>query len=598
MMLQALFEYAQREGLGDLDFEQRTVHYQLVLAKDGRFLGLVSLGSGKRREEFGGLPKSPNDNNPGSQRFLVATAMYVLGIQKLDSRDPTAAERSRKAYTRLVHEAEQASGDDGLRALRIFLSDGKAVSDADAELAKKEGSAADKRGNCVLAPFLEDDGTYIHARDSVRRWWLDRRDAERAVRATTPLGRCLVSGRMAPIAETHPKLKGAPFPGTGAPLVAFERSARAYSSQHLEKGANAPISEIAAESYVAAVNHLLGKDGGRRRGAVLIDKATAVVFWTRETQAQNLLLQLFDPPPRIRDAVESAEEVWRGVRTSAFDAAPFYAVTLSSNSGRVVVRDWFESTADAVKRNLDRWFDDLQVDAGEARPMPLLPMLRALEATPGAKDRRGLPPNVATQLFRAAVHGGRLPLSLLSAALERVRLPPRARDDLDTARFDQRARFGIIKAVLRRLGRKEITVSLDESNDCRPYLLGRLFAVLERLQAAAHGKERDINTTIRDRYFGAASRTPAMVFGRLIDLSVHHQKKLASAKKGLSVIFDKQLGGIMAKMPPEGFPSALSLEDQGLFAVGYYHQREAIFARLSSPGQPPVEEAPDPKRAP
>jgi CRISPR-associated protein Csd1 len=156
-----------------------------------------------------------------------------------------------------------------------------------------------------------------------------------------------------------------------------------------------------------------------------------------------------------------------------------------------------------------------------------------------------------------------------------VRLPPREKED---ARFALRARVGIIKAVLRRRGREEITVALDENNNDVPYLLGRLFAVLENLQGRALGS--DVNATIRDRFFGAASATPAAVFPRLLRVSVHHAAKIGGKWP------EPLKARIVDRLPAAPFPAVLDLEQQGLFAIGYYHQREALFRKAPQPEAP------------
>jgi CRISPR-associated protein Csd1 len=148
----------------------------------------------------------------------------------------------------------------------------------------------------------------------------------------------------------------------------------------------------------------------------------------------------------------------------------------------------------------------------------------------------------------------------------RLRVPPEPKQ-----RHVLHARVALIKAVLLRTYQKEVTMSLDQ--ECRDpaYLLGRLFAVLERLQAAALN---DLNATIRDRYFGAASATPATVFPRLLRLSVHHAAKADGAGW-----LEKLKGQLIDALPAQQFPNVLGLEQQGLFAVGYYHQREAFFRK-------------------
>lgn len=574
MMLQALAAYAEREGLGDVDFEKRKVDYQLVLAKDGRFLGLVPLANGKLRTEIDGLPIGPpSKNNPGYPSFVVDNATYLLGTPK-DGSDAQKkrdnAEKCRVSYRNLIEIAAQATRDEGLTALLAFVASTDEIRRADAALAQADAKP-EARGERVMVPVLDGDAAGIHARPAVRRWWEQKRGAEHAAAAEGPLGRCLVTGALAPIARIHPILKGPPFPGTGAKLVACDKAA--YASQHIDGGENASISELGAQRYAAALNHMLERDGDRRRSAVTLDADTVVVFWTRErSEAPKLLLSLFDPVYKGRDAADSVEAVWRGVRPVEFKPTPFYAVTLSANTARVVVRDWLETTAADLKENLERWFHDLHLGEGEMEPMPLVPMLRALQATPGAQgDKRGLPPGLATRVFRAAVQRTPLPLSLLPAALSRVRLPPREKED---HRFALRARIGIIKAVLRRRGREDITVALDENNNEVPYLLGRLFAVLENLQGRALG---DVNATIRDRYFGAASATPALVFPRLLRVSMHHAAKIDGRWP------EPLKARIVDRLPPLPFPPVLDLEQQGLFAIGYYHQREALFRKAPQP---------------
>ena len=570
MMLQALVAYADREGLGDVDFQKRAVDYQLVLRDNGTFVGFVPMASGKVRAELKDLPMGPSSKNqPGCPNFIVDNATYVLGTPKDgDEADKKkkqeSAEKCRVSFLDLVAQAAKESQDPGLIALHAFVSNPEEIRRADAALEKADAKPAG-RGERVLVPMLESDGTLIHARSAVRQWWTTSRAKERASGGEA-VGRCLVSGVLAPIARIHPALNAHPFPGTGAKLVAYDKAP--FSSHGLDQGANAPMSEVAALKYVEALRHLIEKDGDRRRSALQLDAETLVLFWTREeSAAPELLLSLFDAPAKGQEGVEALRSVWRGVRPQTFDPTPFYALTVSPNAARIVVRDWFETTAKALAANLGKWFDHLHLGLDEVEPMPLVKMLRALQATPGASsDKRGLPPNLASRVFRAAVQGLPLPISLLQAALARLRIPPGDKED---ARFVLRARVGIIKAVLIRQG-KEIGVALDENKDDVPYLLGRLFATLEHLQAKAQG---DINATIRDRFFGAASATPVAVFPRLLRVSVHHAAKLESN------YLEKLKSSIVGKLPAQSFPAVMNLEQQGLFAIGYYHQREAFFRK-------------------
>jgi CRISPR-associated protein Csd1 len=570
MMLQALVAYADREGLGDLDFETRPVDYELRIAADGAFVGLIPLAEGKKRAVVKRLPIGPpSKNNPGYSSFLVDNAQYVLGIAKKGAKEGNA-KKSFDSYVALVREASSAD-DPGIAALGAFLARPKEVARADAVLGDHEEKDPEKRGDRVLVPVLDgDDEPRIHARVRVIEWWTKRQDAKRMAAAEGPVARCLVTGKVAAVARTHPTLKGSPFPGTGAKLIAYDKDA--FTSHHLDQGDNAPVSEPAARKYAAALNALLERDAqGRRRSALDLDD-DVVVFWTRDqSDAPAFVLDVLAPPARGEDAVRAAASPWRGLPGHGFVSPPFYAVTLGVNSARVVVRDWLETTADQVKRNIDRWFEDLYLGDDTAEPIPLAPILRALQATPSASDKRGLAPELTARVFRAAVFGGPLPRALLASAVQRMRVPPHERED---ASFVLRARVGIIKAVLRRQ-RKEVPVSLDASNTDRAYLLGRLFAAIEKLQIVAAGRGKDLNATIRDRYYGSASTTPAAAFGSLLKLSMHHASK--TRDNGLGVLAERAKSEVMEKLPAERFPRTLGLDEQGLFAVGYYHQRAELF---------------------
>lgn len=585
-MLSALVAYAEREGLGDPDFETRSADYELRIAQDGSFVGLVTLGDrATGRAPIGGLPIGPpSKNNPGYPNFLVDNAQYVLGTSKKNAA-PGNAKKCFESFVALVARAAGATNDDGLVAFLEFLRRSDQIARADEELAAREAAKSNRpetsaknvegRGDRILLPVLHIDGARrMHEREKVVAWWKAERDAERASAAAGPLGRCLVTGALAPIADIHPAIVGSPFPTTGAKLVAFNRENPAFASNELEQGENAPVSQTAARKYTAALNALLERDPatGRRRSAIDLDGESVVVFWTRTpSDAAGFVLDVLSPPATGQQAADAARAAFRGVASRTFGPAKFYATTLGANRARVVVRDWFETTADDIKRALDLWFSDLQLGRGEPEPVPLPALLRALEATPGADERRGLPSRLATALFRAALTGTPLPATLLPAALSRMRLAPRDKEPRDVVRF----RASLIKAVLRRTyGKKEIDVALDESNSDPAYLLGRLFAVLERLQGASHG---DVNASIRDRWFGAASTTPASVFPRLIKLSAHHESKLRGdpATKGLAIYFDRLKTSIVGKLDAKPLPAALDLPSQGMFAIGYYHQRDA-----------------------
>ena len=202
-------------------------------------------------------------------------------------------------------------------------------------------------------------------------------------------------------------------------------------------------------------------------------------------------------------------------------------------------------------------------------------MWRLALATAPSRDGRAksedIPPQLAGELMRAILSGNRYPGSLLANVVMRMRT------DGDVSGV----RVALCKAVLARNLRiqhshEEVPVSLDPQSTQPAYLLGRLFAVLEYVQRSALGKQ--VNATIRDRYYGAASATPASIFPVLLRNTKNHMSKLRKERPGLAVILEKEIGEIIAGLP-ERFPRSLVIEEQGRFAIGYYHQSQAHFTK-------------------
>lgn len=261
------------------------------------------------------------------------------------------------------------------------------------------------------------------------------------------------------------------------------------------------------------------------------------------------------------------------------------SVSRAAAEGYVTALNWLlEGTPTRRFRHGIAVFDALAIDGDAGEPLGIRRLLDAVTAPSG----RGLSPDLGARLLHAALHGSPFPRELLAAALRRLRLPPHKVDE----RRQLRARCALIKATLLRLpereSRLEVPVSLDERNTDVPYLLGRLFAALERLQGEAQG---DINATIRDKFFGSASSTPALVFPRLLRLSVHHAAKASSGGRDPWVEIVK--ARIIDQLPGVKLPQTLALEEQGLFAIGYYHQRQSFFTpRKSAMPEADAEPAP------
>ena len=410
---------------------------------------------------------------------------------------------------------------------------------------------------------------FLHERPFVRDIWSNSLEQGQN-------GLCLVTGERGSIARLHPSVKGvAGAQPAGASMVSFDKDA--FKSFGKERGANAPVSERAAFAYTAALNTLLERDSRRR---IRIGDATTV-FWAEAAgdeahaaAAEDLFSLMLDPPPtdeeesvKVADKLAAVAEgrPLAEVNPAVDEDTRFCVLGLAPNAARVSIRFWHRNSIGEFARRIAEHWDDLRLEPTPWRTLPAA--WRLLRETAAQGKAQNVPPTLGGALMRAILGGGPYPRSLLAAVVGRMRA-----DKHVTGR-----RAAICKACLARdhrldLGEEDVPVGLSREETNPAYRLGRLFAVYESVQRAALG--HNVNATIRDRYFGAASATPASVFPLLARNSTHHLATLRKGEKGgLAHWFDGQIDEILAGMGTE-FPRSLRLEDQGRFAIGYHHQRE------------------------
>ena len=393
-----------------------------------------------------------------------------------------------------------------------------------------------------------------------------------------------MTGRFASLARLHePKIKGVSgAQSAGALLVSF--NAAAYESYGKEQSYNAPVSVDAAFKYANALNFLL-KDQRRR---VSLGDAT-VVFWAERRHAlEEAMSDLFgeialpEPSAEDEDRVQQARRFLNQLRDGAaedpaFDPkshTSFFILGLAPNASRISVRFWVEASAGELEFRLAKHLQDVRVVRRDDRPLTLRDIARSTgraERGPDGRfkgfDTKSVNDQLIGELARSVLTGAAYPQSLLSAMLRRIRSDGEVHP----------ARVAAIKGCLVRNARLrgtnlEVSVELDECQTASAYRMGRLFALLEKIQSDS--AESDLNSTIKDRYFSSASTTPAAVFPRLFRLSQHHQAKLPP---GTKVYYEKLLQETISGLCD--FPAHLTLEDQGLFVIGYYHQRQKLFTK-------------------
>ena len=326
------------------------------------------------------------------------------------------------------------------------------------------------------------------------------------------------------------------------------------------------------------MNYLLRRENNR---CLTIGDASTV-FWAEADDnataqaAEGFFAHVFTPPD---DEQESAkvfnvlEQMGKGrpLQEIAPELSPntrFYILGLAPNAARISVRFWLDTTFGQLAENLAQHWQDLALEPCAWKTPPSIWRLLLQTAVLGKSEN--ISPVLAGEMTRAVICGTPYPLSLLSQLITRIR----ADGDVNGLRV------AMMKAVLERRFRKGfieegVPMSLNNESPNRAYLLGRLFAVLERIQYQALG---ELNAGIADRYYGSASAVPFSVFPRLLSGAKHHLSRLRKDKAGMAVNLDKDLGEIIAKLP-ETFPRHLSIDEQGRFAIGYYHQKQSYFAK-------------------
>jgi CRISPR-associated protein Csd1 len=301
----------------------------------------------------------------------------------------------------------------------------------------------------------------------------------------------------------------------------------------------------------------------------------STVFWSEKaTQFEQQIVDFFSEPPKDDPDrnVRAVESLFRSIQTGAppgeEEKTRFYVLGLAPNASRISIRFWIVDTVAGMSEKIRRHFADTRITHGP-KDRDYLPLFRLLVSTAAQGKADNIPPNITGDTMRAILEGLAYPQTLLQGAIRRIR----AEHEITYPRA------ALIKACINRAtrhnpnnGEKELNMSLDETNTNIGYRLGRLFAALEKIQQEANP---GINATIRDRFYGAASSTPVTVFGNLMRLKNHHLSKLENT--GRRVNFERLIGKIMDGITD--FPAHLALEDQGRFAIGYYHQMQDFFTK-------------------
>ena len=597
MILQALYNYyeAMRKAhrIATPGLEVKPIRWVIVIREDGTFVRLKDL-------------KDPRDKKSKGQDYLVPAGLkrsgkcppaqpfwdnrkYILGYEESAEGVSPSTDRL-EDFKRVMSEiAEHYPDNASFKAVCRFYDHYLGAETPLPEEAQTERILASDWMTFQLQGDTELLATQDDAYDL----------AAQAYSTEENLGRCLITGEEKPLATFHARIV-APGSQAGATIASFNDPA--YLSYGKKQGENAPISKYASFAHTTALNDLLRNEQTRYTlgdisyvfwNSDLDDPSINETFRTvifegvRNDEAQEQSDTDDEQPKRRGKSKKKAPnptqdtykvlEQFKAIRGNRGqgqhweDERQFYVLGLTAG-GRITIKYWQQGTVSEifdrvyqhlVDMNIIRW--DGNVD--EENP-PLRSLYGIVKSVSTPSKSSTFATNLVQSIVESILSGNPYPMTLQQACVNRI----------TQERTVSELRATILKGCINRKARKykqlkELDMALDKQNDNIAYLAGRLFAVLEQIQQASLGK--GVNATIRDRFYASASTRPNMVMGRLIALSNHHLSKLRKEKPGLAVNLEKLLGEIFALIPAEAptFPATFSLDEQSLFAVGYYHQK-------------------------
>lgn len=616
MLLQALYDFygrACRDGLiEDPAFNKKHIRWIIPLTAEGELegVGLIENAEPKKDGRVFSVPRSGRPKNAGGvAEFLWDGLEGVFGLSpNPDVIEPNEKKRERQQanlnakYKDFWQQVESAFAEKThplLNALLKFREKSGSTPSflrwgLDLESKNKEKSWWIKTSIGEEVKLKADNFTFqvdgillLDDETTLRPYWRRRFSYEQSQKeADVEKGLCLVTGAMdAPILPTHlPKINGVPgATSTGALLVSFDKDA--FTSYGFDKSYNAPVSSSAVEAYCNALNFLISDKRHRLKIG-----GTVLCFWARESEDVNDLFARFFDQPRPEEIRSFLTTPFRGQSDHLSpDKEQFYSVTLSGNSGRIVVRHWMQTTVLQAIGNLKQWFEDLDIvtyanrnDSGASTPLALKNLARTTLRTSkdGKSKDEDLMAEPVSALYRAALEGSALSLTVARQILGRFKADL-SKNGLSA--LNNLSRFALLRLILNRNEKEKyrmIDSIISDTNDAA-YNCGRLLAIFDDLQMAAHDYKLE-GAGVVERYYGSASASPNSAFGILWRLHQHHLKKLARTGnngRAKAEAIRRKIEDIAklfrqpAPNQPPQFPRGFDLQSQGRFALGFYQQK-------------------------
>ena len=565
MILTKLKEYAETQmTLPPAMYAEIPVRWLIYLNPDGTLQSFISRGGNTKADKRGESMVTPHVTRSSGvkPKLLADTGEYVLGIGRPESKGDRIKDYHQQFKT-LVQKCAEVTKEPAVQLISKFLESWNPETDRD-----KLPEGFDPSDNLTFSVLNVIPADEKEAMVSIQEFWADyTAGVGDEDRKDLPIMTCLVTGELKPVVERMPVLIKRLIGGQPSGTVLVSANSDPFTSYGLKNSLTSPISRDAAEKFAKALNHLIASSNSK-----INIGTTTYVAWTREVSTFNAFAYLDKPDPQA--VINLLDAARSGQQTYGEDSNQFYVLALTANSSRAVIRDWLEMTIPEVKSNLRAWFTAQKIvdPYGEdGRPLGVY----ALAASAYRDAGKEMLPSVTTALTRVALYGGKAPLDLLA------RLVRRNRVEQDVTY----SRAALIKLILTTQDEQFAMLPMEKLNpepelqpeDRSAYHCGRLLAELEATQRAALGK---INASLTDRYYGAASSNPATAFPPLMRGARAHLSKLRKSQSGTCNALEERIEEITSHL--SDFPKTLTMQHQGLFALGYYHQRAANRAAAKS----------------
>lgn len=574
MILQALVKYyenlAEQGKVSRPGWCHAKVSYEINLSSEGDIIGITS----RKIEDMRGkkavwvpanlvVPEMVTRSSGVAANFLCDNSKYMLGIdaEGANPRVMDCFQATKEKHGQILQSAQGKTA----QAILAYFEKWDPEKAAEHPVIRENWEELTEGGNLIFSvegQEAQDDPEICDCWENYRA----QNDGE-------DNGICLVTGKKAEISRIHKAIKGVPgAQSSGAALVSF--NAPSFESYGKEQSYNAPVGKYAEFAYTTALNYLLSQ-----RDYIFSLGDSIIVYWAEsgKEQYQKCFLNMFRPTKdnqkKLKDIFDSLKEDTKiYLEDAEMDPKQnFYILALAPNAARLSVRFFYVNSFGNILQNIAEHYERLKIVKPAREEQDYLGIRDMLNETVNQKSKDKTPaPNMAALVLQAILSGGRYPASLYTDTLIRIRA------ECGNVNWKRAA---IIKAVLiKNYNCMKGEAFMESNDDCKdvPYILGKLFCVLEEVQWEA--SNRTIKTTIRDRYFNSACATPAIIFPVLLKLKNSHMKKLERDKIGLKVDLEKKITCLMGKLPPK-LPERLTLQEQGEFSIGYYHQQQEKYKK-------------------